>query len=104
MGGWGGAAKGIGKGGAQWSRAGGGGSRFFLCQGSTGAGNEVLMLLMGRDKQSDQSMSTIAGQQRVWETAARWSWRSRRALEPGRPSGIWVSLPICPHSQALGLF
>lgn len=29
-----------------------------------GAGNEVIMLLMGRDKQADQCMSTIAGQER----------------------------------------
>lgn len=28
--------------------------------GSTGAGNEVIMLLMGRDKQEDQCVSTIA--------------------------------------------
>lgn len=34
--------------------------RLFPLSGSTGAGNEVLMLLMGKDKQSDQSMSTIA--------------------------------------------
>ena len=32
--------------------------------GSTGAGNEVIMLLMGRDKQADQRVSTIAGQER----------------------------------------
>lgn len=34
----------------------------FPLSGSSGAGNEVLMPLMGRDKQWDQSMSTIAGQ------------------------------------------
>ena len=31
---------------------------------STGAGNEVIMLLMGRDKQADQCVSTIARQER----------------------------------------
>lgn len=30
--------------------------------GSTGAGNEVIMLLMGRDKQGDQCVSTIVEQ------------------------------------------
>lgn len=45
--------------------------RLFPLSGSTGAGNEVLMLLMGRDKRSDQSMSTIAEQQRAREREAR---------------------------------
>lgn len=45
--------------------------RLFPLSGSTGAGNEVLMLLMGKAKQSDQSMSTIAEQQRAWGSVAR---------------------------------
>lgn len=32
--------------------------------GSMEAGNEVIMLLMGRDKRADQCVSTIAGQER----------------------------------------
>lgn len=31
--------------------------------GSTRAGNEVIMLLMGRDKQADQCVSTIVEQE-----------------------------------------
>jgi hypothetical protein len=54
--------------------------RLFPLSGSTGAGNEVLMLLMGKDKQSDQSMSTIARQQRALE---------REAGEAGEQRGLW---------------
>lgn len=43
----------------------------FPLSGSTGAGNEVIMLLMGRDKRRDQGMSTIAEQQRAGEGSGR---------------------------------
>lgn len=36
---------------------------FVPLSGSTGAGNKVIMLLMGRDKQADQCVSTIVGQE-----------------------------------------
>lgn len=70
QGGWDGTATQIWE---EWSTMGQGWrrrQRLFPLSGSTGAGNEVLILLMGRDKQSDQSMSTIAGQQRARERGA----------------------------------
>lgn len=58
-----------------WGRAGGGGGGFFPLSGSTGAGNEVLMLLMGRDKRADQCVSTIV-EQKGLERELAWScWR-----------------------------
>lgn len=47
--------KGIGKGRVGLEEA----AAFFPLSGSTRAGNEVIMLLMGRDKQADQRVSTI---------------------------------------------
>lgn len=78
--GGGGTAKETGKGGAQWSRPGGGGRGFSLCQAPLGLCNEVLMPLMGRI-----SSGIRACQQ----------WLSSRGLRreqpsgAGEPGGLW---------------
>lgn len=63
----------------------------FPLSGSSGAGNEVLMPLMGRDKQWDQSMSTIAGQRE----STQWGWRT---------GGLWgeVDPPPPGHLSVFG--
>lgn len=76
--------------------------RLFPLSGSSGAGYEVLMPLMGRDKQGDQSVSTMAGQQRAREST-RWGWRTGGLwgeVEPPAFGCLWL-YALTPKSPSL---
>ena len=75
--------------------------------GSTGAGNEVIMLLMGRDKQADQCVSTIAeqkGLERGAGLAMPEKWQRAGGLRagglcPGASRVSWGLLSLGAHGS-----
>lgn len=77
--------------------------RLFPLSGSSGAGYEVLMPLMGRDKQWDQSMSTIAEQQRAREST-RWGWGTGSLWDEVDPLTFGCLWLYALTPKSLGLF